>query len=105
MKKLFPNGISPSWQYALNHGWTRFYDNNTKILNYHIENDICMINSGSINDEKFPKSMLKDIKTLINEHKNVIIGSKVASIGNYLERLGFRYNKEHNSYIRINHGS
>ena len=99
--KVFKDcGLSPSWVHVLEIGLTKLYDNNTKVLNYHIENDVCIINSGSIENATFPKSMLKDIKTLINEYKSCIISSKVESIDNYLTRKGFRYNTEYESYIR-----
>ena len=101
LDKIFGEvGISKEWLYLLIHGTTKLYNNDTVILNYLVENDICMINSVSVKDTKFPKSVLKDIKTLINEHKSVIIASKVHTIENYLKRLGFRYNTAKKAYER-----
>ena len=93
-------GLPIIWATILEIGNTKLYDNDTKILNYYISTGICVINSISINDDTFPKSMLKDIKTLIKQHKKVIIASKVASIGKYLSSLGFRYNTENRYYYK-----
>jgi len=99
--KIFAEvGISKEWLYALSIGKTTFYNDDTIILNYFIANDICVINSGSIRNAKFTKSMLKDIKTLINEHKSVIISSNVDTIDNYLKKYNFRYNSEKQIYER-----
>jgi len=97
-EEIFSGGITPNWKYALDNGFTKLYDN--AILNYYVKDNICVINSGSIEDSTFPKSMLKDIKTLILTHKSVIISSNVASIGNYLKKHNFSYNAENRCYMK-----
>lgn len=100
LEKLFKDGITPNWVKALANGYTELYQDNTMILNYYIENDICLINSGSIDDTKFCKSMLRDIKSLITSHNNVIISSSVASIERYLSKYGFTWISEQQIYSK-----
>ena len=92
-------GISANWLHALTYGETKVY-NGDSILNYYLQDDICVINSGSIENARFCKSLLKDIKGLITSHERVIISSNVDSIEGYLKKHGFRYNKKTNTYIK-----
>ena len=93
-------GITPNWFYALAHGHTRLYNDNQLILNYYVLDGMCIVNSGSVGDAAFPKSMLRDIKELIGTYENMIISSSVLSIEPYLNKYGFRYNSENRTYIR-----
>lgn len=92
-------GISKEWLQALVHGETKTYNRDT-ILNYWVQDGICVINSGSIANARFCKSILKDIKDLITSHERVIISSSVDSIEGYLNKQGFRYNKQIKTYSK-----
>jgi len=92
-------GISREWLFALTYGQTVLYNGDT-VLNWHMDGDICIINSGSIGDAKFCKSILKDIKKLIELHDKVVISSTVSSIERYLAKYDFSYYKEKNLYTK-----
>jgi len=91
------SGISPNWLFALSRGETKVY-NGTQILNFYILNDICVINSGSIKNERYKKSIIKDIIALIKSNKKVIISSEVESISKFLSKYGFSHDKAKNIY-------
>ena len=95
------HGISANWLYALAKGNTKIYQGKT-ILNHYIDDNsgVCVINSGSINNARFPKSMLRDIKQIISNHEKIIISSEVDSVERYLSRIGFRYDRDNKLYIK-----
>ncbi len=92
--------LTDEWSKLIESGVTYFYSDGCCILNYHIHNDICIINSISLKDDKFPKKLLKDAITIQKTHKNVIITSTVLSMKPYLEKRGFVYNYEIKAYER-----
>ena len=94
LDELFPKGLSKNWKYALSVGTTKYYKNG--ILNYYIENDILVINSGTISNKKFNKELLRDIKKLIISHDKVIVSSSNQNIAQY-KKYGFIFNKNYYS--------
>lgn len=101
VENLFKDyGITPNWLYALIHGYTKLYDDNTLILNYYINDDVCVINSGSVGDKRFSPSIIKDIMRLVAKYDKVVLSSSVREINGYMNKLNFRYNEEMKSYIR-----
>ncbi len=93
------HGISPNWLHGLAHGFTRVYNDNT-ILNYYIENEVCVINSGSINNTRYCKSIIRDIIHLIKSNNKVIISSEVSSIAKFLSKYGFKRDESNNLYSK-----
>lgn len=91
-------GISPNWLHALSIGYTKIYDG--AILNYYIENNVCIINSGSIDNKRFSKTMIADIIKLIKSHKKAIISSEVGSIEKFLQKYGFYRDEKRKLYIK-----
>ena len=92
--------LSRKWSELVENGITRFYSEGKCILNYHIHNGICVINSISLDDTNFPKKLLKDAINIEKTHKNVIITSTVLSMKPYLAKKGFRYNDKIKAYER-----
>lgn len=92
-------GITPNWLYALAYGKTKVYDS-YGIVNYYVENDICMINSGTIKNGRFLASMLKDMMRIDKAYEKCIIYSERHEIARYMVRLGYRHDVENNLYIK-----
>ncbi len=89
------------WWYALKYGSSKFYANDTVILNYYIADGILVINSMAKDNHKFPKSMLLDIRKLIISHDKVIIASTVQEIAQHmLLKYGFEYDKTKQIYTK-----
>lgn len=90
-------GITPNWLYALSNGETFIYDD--CILNYYIADGVLVVNSGSIGDAMFNKSILAHIKKIIETYSCVIISSSVESISEHMvARYGFTYDKKTLTY-------
>ena len=92
--------LTKEWSELLENGITHFYSKGRCILNYHIHNGICVINTVSLNNDNFPQKLLKDAIKIQKTHKNVIISSTALSMKPYLERRGFIYNDEIKAYER-----
>jgi len=86
------------WNELLEIGDTYFYSDGKCILNYHMYDGVCLINSISLENAEFPRKMLKNIIKIAKAHKNVIITSTVLNIKNYMFKHGFTYNEEINAY-------
>ena len=89
-------GITPNWLHALAFGLTKIY-NDGCLLNYYCVDGICVINSAG---DKFNKSILRDIKTLIDEYDSVVISSSQMSIEKYMAKYGFSYDSKSKVYKR-----
>lgn len=95
--------ISYAWFFALNDGYTTFYNNNQALLNHYVdlETQTLVINSMARNDTKFPKSMLLDIRKLIISYDKVIIASSVQEIAQHmLLKYGFEYDEDNHVYMK-----
>ena len=93
-------GITPNWLYALSFGLTEVFDGKS-ILNYYVNGEgVCVINSGSVDDSTFPKSLLRKIKEIMTSHDKVVISSSVRGIEPFMKKYGFRYNIELNAYTK-----
>ena len=92
--------LTDGWAKLIENGVTYFYSESKSILNYHIHDGICVINSVSLIDGKFPKKLLKDAINLQKVYKNVIISSTALSMKPYLLRKGFTYNEKIKAYER-----
>ncbi len=60
----------------------------------------CVINSGTIGNMRFNKSMVRDILNLIKQNNKVIISSNVESIARFLGKHGMRYDHKNKAYIK-----
>ena len=90
-------GITPNWLYALANGETFIYGE--CLLNYYKLDGILVINSGSVGNSKFNKSILAHIRRVIESHRCVIISSSAESISEHMvARYGFIYDKETLTY-------
>lgn len=98
VEKFFKDtGITPNWLFALANGETFIYGE--CILNYYVMENTLVVNSGSIGDAKFNKSILAHIRRLIDRHSYAIISSSVESISEHmLARYGFIYDKKTLTY-------
>jgi hypothetical protein len=93
-------GITPNWLHALAVGKTKTYDS-YGIVNYYIEDGICMINSGTINNGRFTSSMLKDMIRINRHYEKCIIYSERHEIAKYMSsRYGYIHDKDNNLYIK-----
>lgn len=101
VEKYFKDtGISPNWLYALANGETEFFQDSC-LLNYYLVHDTLIINSGSLDNQKFPLSLLRRLHQLISAHNRVILSSSVTSIGDYmLARYNMRYDSQQQVYIK-----
>ena len=100
VEKFFKHvGLSVEWFKVLTHGNTRIFDD-TYLLNYYVEEDICFINSASIDNKKFNKKMLLEIKKLILKYDKVVISSSVTTLIRRLKKYGFEYNEEKQFYAK-----
>ena len=91
--------FSAEWMYAVLQGVTIVYDARA-VLNWRWENDFCVVSSGSINNERFPKAMLKRIKELIAEYPHIVIQSDNMGILSYMTKHGFNYDNDTQCYVR-----
>ena len=100
VEKFFKDtGITPNWLHALANGETFIYGD--CILNYCYANGIVVINSGSIDDEQFGKSILLHIRSLIKVNERVILSSSVESISDHMAiKYGLIYDKATLTYRR-----
>ena len=93
-------GISPNWLYGLSRGETKVYNDNT-ILNYYIENDVCIINSGSIDNARFCRAIIKDIISLVKNNKKVIMSSEVESMSRHcFDKYSLVFDKKKSIYTK-----
>ena len=92
--------LTEDWAKLIESGATYFYSEGKSILNYQVHEEICVINSVSLIDGKFPKKLLKDAINLQKVYKNVIISSTALSMKPYLLRKGFTYNDKIKAYER-----
>jgi len=89
------------WWFALKHGGSKFYADDTAILNYYVADGTLVINSMAKDNHKFPKSMLLDIRKLIISHDKVIIASTVQEIAQHmLLKYGFEYDIDKQIYTK-----
>ena len=90
--------LGKNWLYALSNGETKFYKNDTQVLCSMIDCGILCINSGSVDDKPFCKSLLKDIKRLMLSHDKVLIASEVEKIEPFMCKYGFKYDTKLRAY-------
>jgi len=97
LDKLFNGKVTPNWQKALDVGESEFYG--TSLLNYYLDMGILVINSCSINNQRFPHKMLRRLHELIITHDKVIIASSVKEIANHmLTKYNFVYDEQNQIY-------
>lgn len=88
---------SDNWKHALSIGVVKFFKDS--IVVHYVDNDILVVNSGSIGDSKFPIGMLKYIYSLIMCHDKAIISSSAVEIASHmLYKYGFEYDEDNNIY-------
>ena len=92
-------GITPNWLHALAVGYTKTY-NGYGIVNYYVEDGICMMNSGTIANGRFTKEMLKDMIRINRQYEKCIIYSERHEISRYMAKLCYTHDKANNLYIR-----
>jgi hypothetical protein len=94
-------GITKNWFKALCLGDTKLYNDGYDIVNYYVEDGICIINSGSRNNRPFTLDMIKDIITIVKQHDKVILSSSVKSMATHIERkYGGYYNVDKSVYYK-----
>ena len=91
--------ITPNWRYALENGVTKLY-NNYGIVNFCYDGDVCVINSGTIDNGQFTMQMKRDIMRKAKSENKCIIYSERHEIKPYMEKEGFRHDAERNLYIK-----
>lgn len=92
--------LTNNWTYALKNGTTFIYDEDL-ILNWYIEEEVCIINSGSFKNNSFNREILRDIRRIIAKFPKIIISSSVLSIEPFLKKKGFSYNIDKKIYWRF----
>ena len=99
---VFGGYISPNWEYALAIGYTKLYKNGTQILNYYVQNNVCVINSGTKDEgDTFCIQLIKDIMRLDRSYDRVVISSSNTGIEKYMNDNGYTFYKDINTYERI----
>ncbi|MGD2065738.1 MAG: hypothetical protein PVI43_01030 [Candidatus Bathyarchaeota archaeon] len=100
VEKVFEKtGITPNWLYALANGYTKVYDD-YGIVNYCMDGEVCVINSGTIDNGRFTIGMKRDIIGLGKAFKKCIIYSERHEIKRFMNKLGYRHDEEKNLYIK-----
>lgn len=92
-------GITPNWLYALSHGFTKIYDS-YGIVNKCYDGDVCVINSGTIDNGQFTREMIRDIMRIGKSENRCIIYSERHEIKDYMAKNGFVHYPEKNLYIK-----
>ncbi len=100
-------GIEPGWLYSLTYGNNEFYNNNTEILSYYYTKDedgkeILIINSGSMDETKFSRGIMRKVLRLLIANKYVIVTSSNLGIAQHVfKKYNCIYNTELGAYIKV----
>ena len=91
--------ITDNWKYALENGVTKLYDN-YGIVNFCYDGDVCVINSGTIDNGSFTKGMIRDVMRKADSEDKCIIYSERHEIESFMQKRGYRHDIENNLYIK-----
>ena len=91
--------ITDNWKYALENGVTKLYDN-YGIVNFCYDDDVCVINSGTIGNGQFTNAMIRDVIRKGKAEKKCIIYSERHEIKPYMEKNGYKHNPSTNLYTK-----
>ncbi len=86
---FWSTGITKEWLYTLVHGDTIIYDEYKGIVSNVFISDVLYINSGTIDDVKFPYKMMKDCLVLANSHDKVVFTTTNHRLEKYAMKIGF----------------
>ena len=97
--KLFnKDGIDSGWLYSLTFGSNTYYNMDTELLSTYYEEGVLIINSISINNNKFSIQLLRDIIYLVRSHNKVIFNTSVRLSDNIMKR--YKMKRIGNEYFK-----